>query len=359
LALHVTIVGATGAVGRKLISLLDQSRLPVSQISPVASARSVGQVLETERIPITPVAALESFAFAGADVAFFSAGAEVSRQFAPLAAAAGCLVIDNSSAFRDETDVPLAVPEVNPDVLERRPERGIVANPNCSTIQLVRAVAPLHAAFGLTRLVVSTYQAASGGGLRGVAELANDSAEALRRHPRPAAAGHSEDEQGRFGMPLAFSLVPQIGPLDSWGIAHEERKLRYETRKILRHPSLRVDATAVRVGVFNCHSEAVLAEFGQAVDAQAARRVLAAARDLVLYRPDGLPPYPTPLTVQQAPDINGHVHVGRVRGDPENPQQISLWVVADNLTVGAALNAMRILELAATNGWLDAVTARA
>jgi len=357
LALHVSVVGATGAVGRKLISLLDQSRLPVSRISPVASARSAGQVLVTERIPIAPIAAIESFSFTGADIAFFSAGAEVSRRFAPRAAAEGCLVIDNSSAFRDQADIPLAVPEVNPEVLRQRPDRGIVANPNCSTIQLVRGVAPLHAAFGLTRIVVSTYQAASGGGLRGITELASDSAEALREHPGPVA--HPDDGEGRFGMRLAFNLVPQIGALDDWGAAHEERKLRYETRKILRHPSLRIDATAVRVGVFNCHSEAVLAEFDRVVEAAAAWRVLDAAHDLMLYRPDGWPPYPTPLTVQQAPSTNGHVHVGRVRGDPENPRQISLWIVADNLMVGAALNALRIAEQAVTNGWLDAVTARA
>ncbi len=352
----MSVVGATGAVGRKLISLLDQSGLAVSRISPVASARSAGQVLITERIPAAPVAALESYSFAGSDIAFFSAGAEVSREFVPRAAAAGCLVIDNSSAFREQADVPLAVPEVNPDVLRQRPDRGIIANPNCSTIQLVRAVAPLHARFGLTRMVVSTYQAASGGGMRGIAELASDSTEALRRHPNPAAVdgGH-----GRFGMRLAFNLVPQIGPVDAWGAAHEERKLRRETRRILRHPSLRVDATAVRVGVFNCHSEAVLAEFERTVDAEEVRRVLAATEDLVLYRQDGWPPYPTPLTVQQSPATNGHVHIGRVRGDPENPRQISLWIVADNLTVGAALNAVRILRLAAANGWLDGATARA
>lgn len=341
--LRVAIVGATGAVGVELLDLLSASALPIEYIVPAASPRSAGRTLPGSLVK-NPVVSLDSLDFTDIDVAFLAAGARVSQDVAERATAAGCLVIDNSSAFREREDVPLPVPQVNPDVLTRRPPSGIVANPNCSTIQMVRALAPLHAAARLRQVTVATYQAASGGGLRGLAELADDSAEVLGDRTAPLS-------RGRFGRPLAFDLVPQIGELDPAGSSHEERKLRRETRRILSLPDLPVAATAVRTGVFHCHSEAVYARFAEPLDVRAAEDALDATSGLRLYRPAEDPPFPTPRGVERGEEGRRDVHVGRVRADADDPRALWLWVVADNLWVGAALNALQVLELAVANGW--------
>lgn len=346
--LRMAVVGATGAVGRELLHLVDQLDLPDMKITPIATPRSVGTDLSGYVGPgkaIEPVTLLEDVDFSDIDVAFFTAGAERSRQIVEKVAGTGCLVIDNSSAFRQRDDVPLVVPQINPGVLQRRPATNIIANPNCSTIQLVRALHPLHLVAGLKRVILTTYQAASGGGLRGLTELAASSQQVLDgKDPAPT---------GRFGQPLAFNLVPQIGPLDECGEAHEERKLRWETGKIMELADLHVSATAVRAGVFHCHSEAVWAQFEQPLLATVAEQTLAATRGILLYRNDDDPPYPTPRMVECSGKGRAWVHVGRVRGDPGDPRALWLWITADNLWVGAALNAVEILKTVLDYGWLE------
>lgn len=271
--LRIAVVGATGAVGRECLTLLDRGTVPVDQVLPVASARSLGRDLGAElglSLPLAPLTTVEELDPEGLSVAVFCAGAELSRREARRLAEAGVLVVDNTSAFRMLPEIPLVVPQVNPATLARRPAAGIVANPNCSTIQLVRALHPLHQLAELESLVVATYQAASGGGLPGLAELAEESGRLL---PDPRAQG---EPGGRFGQPLAFNLVPEVGLADESGFTHEERKLAREPRKILGLPQLRVSATAVRAPVFHCHSEAVHLRLRRPVTVEAVERALAA-----------------------------------------------------------------------------------
>jgi aspartate-semialdehyde dehydrogenase len=345
--LRTAIVGATGAVGHELLRLLTRPGLPPLHLIPAASARSAGLDIGAELglgRDIEPVRSLDDLDFTEVDVAFFAAGAEVSRQTAEKAAAGGCLVIDNTSAFRMREDVPLTVPQVNPESIKERPESNIVANPNCSTIQLVRALSPLHELAGLRRVFVSTYQAGSGGGLRGLNELSDDSRRILD--------GEDDLTPGRFGPPLAFDLVPQIGLLDEHGVAHEERKLRQEPRKIMGLPELKVGVTAVRVPVFHCHSEAVRVELERPITIGEAEDALADAEGIKLYRSNDRPAYPSPRLVERSGGDRALVHVGRVRVDDEDPDTVSMWVVADNLWVGAAFNAVDILRVACDYGWL-------
>ncbi|MEU4210775.1 aspartate-semialdehyde dehydrogenase [Streptomyces sp. NPDC026206] len=344
--LHIAVIGATGAVGRECLGLLDGGIVPVARVTAAASPRSAGHDLGAElglKLPMAPVTALDDLDPEGLDVAVLSAGADISRARARRLASAGALVVDNSSAFRMDPAVPLVVPQVNPHELAVRPASGIVANPNCSTIQLVRALHPLHTLAGLESVVVCTYQAASGGGLRGLDELAGDSAALL------ASAGAGPTRPGgRFGQPLAFNLVPEIGLPDGTGFTHEERKLAREPRKILGLPRLRLTATAVRVPVFHCHSEAVYVRLREPVTAGAVQEALAAAPGLRVHR-DG---YPMPRTVFDGPESRAAVHVGRIRVEPDDPRGVWLWVVADNLWVGAALNALQIVQTAVRRGWL-------
>ncbi|MFE2302797.1 aspartate-semialdehyde dehydrogenase [Streptomyces sp. NPDC059445] len=347
--LRIAVVGATGAVGRECLALLDGGIVPVEQVVPVGSARSVGRDLGRElglSLPLADLVTLDELDPRGLDVAVFSAGAEVSGREAERLAAAGVLVVDNSSAFRMRPDVPLVVPQVNPAALDDRPACGLVANPNCSTIQLVRALHPVHELAGLRGVVVATYQAASGGGVRGLRELAEESRAVLDDPGAQGAPG------GRFGQPLAFNLVPEIGLPDAHGFTHEERKLVREPRKILGLPDLRVSATAVRVPVFDCHSEAVHIALREPVTAEAVEEALAATPGLRVHRRSHSPAYPMPRTVFARREDRALVHVGRVRVEPEDDRALALWVVADNLWVGAALNALQIVELAAKNGWL-------
>ncbi|WP_103545237.1 aspartate-semialdehyde dehydrogenase [Streptomyces sp. SM1] len=347
--LRIAVVGATGSVGRECLALLDGGIVPVEQVVPVGSARSVGRDLGTElalSLPMAELVTLDDLDPRGLDVAIFSAGAEVSGREAERLASAGVLVVDNSSAFRMRPDVPLVVPHVNPGALDDRPGSNLVANPNCSTIQLVRALNPLHELAGLESVVVATYQAASGGGVHGLRELA-DGSRAILDDPRAQGA-----PGGRFGQPLPFNLVPEIGLQDDTGLTHEERKLVREPRKILGLPDLRVSATAVRVPVFDCHSEAVHIRLRTPVTTASVEAALAATPGLRVYRRSESPSYPMPRTVFARPEDRAMVHVGRIRVEPEDDRAVALWVVADNLWVGAALNALQIVERAVKNGWL-------
>ncbi|MBT2403257.1 MULTISPECIES: aspartate-semialdehyde dehydrogenase [unclassified Streptomyces] len=347
--LRIAIIGATGAVGRECLALLDSGIVPVEQVVPVGSARSVGRDLGAElalSLPMAPLVTIGDLDPQGLDVAIFCAGVDVSNREAERLASAGVLIVDNSSAFRMRPDVPLVVPQVNPGALADRPVSHLVANPNCSTIQLVRALHPLHELAALESVVVATYQAASGGGLRGLEELAEGSRRLLEDRSAPSGPG------GRFGQPLPFNLVPEIGLQDDSGLTHEERKLVREPRKILGLPELRVSATAVRVPVFDCHSEAVHVRLREPVTTAAVEEALAATPGLRVYSRSDSPSYPMPRSVFARPQDRALVHVGRIRVEPEDPRAVAVWVVADNLWVGAALNAVQIVELATKNGWL-------
>ena len=328
-ALRVALVGATGAVGTTLLSLMGERGFRPARLDLLASARSAGSTVESLGAR-HEVQDLAGFDFSGVDLAFFSAGTSVSRRWAGAAAAAGALVIDNTNAYRMDPDTPLVVPQVNGDLLARRPVSGVIANPNCSTIPLVRLLRPLQDRYGLRRVVAATYQAASGRGLSGVDELTRGAQAALKdpEGPQPA---------DRFEYPLAFNVLPSIDVLLPDGFTLEEQKMRQESRKILGLPGLDISATCVRVPVVNCHSEAVHVELAGEADHEEVLALLRDQPEVTVYA-DG---YPTPRTISD-PD---QVHVGRVRIDPENPHALWMWVVADNLRIGAALNAIQIAEV--------------
>ena len=329
---NVAVVGATGVVGEAMMSILAQRKFPVANLFPLASARSAGATVEFNGKQ-HPVEVLEDFDFAGVDIGLFSAGANVASEYAPRAAAANCVVIDNSSQFRYDHDIPLVVPEVNAEALSDYAQRRIIANPNCSTIQLVVALKPLHDAFGIERLNVATYQAVSGTGREAVEELAEQSAAVLG----------SEAAQNRvYPTQIAFNAVPHCDIFMDNGYTKEEMKIVWETRKILSAPELRVNATAVRVPVFYGHSEAVHLETRIKATAEEARECLRAAPGVVVVdeRSDG--GYPTSVTHSAGQDA---VFVGRIREDISHPLGLNLWVVSDNVRKGAALNSVQVAEM--------------
>ncbi len=327
---RVAVVGATGAVGREILKTLDERRFPVSEVAAVASARSTGQEVSFGEKQVRNHRNLDTFDFAGCDIGLFSPGAAVSAVHAPRAAAAGCLVIDNTSHFRMEHDVPLVVPEVNPQALGKI-RRGIVANPNCSTIQMVVALKPLHDRFRIKRVVVATYQSVSGAGKEGMDELWAQSR-----------AIHVNDPMTpqEFTKPIAFNCIPHIDKFMEDGSTKEEWKMAVETRKIL-DPDILVAATCVRVPVFIGHSEAINVEFHNPVTPGDARAVLRDAPGVVVQdvREDG--GYTTPI------DCVGEdaTYVSRIRKDPTVEHGLQFWCVSDNLRKGAALNAVQIAEL--------------
>ena len=327
----VAVVGATGAVGEQMLEVLERRDFPVGKLLPLASARSVGKEV-TFRGEAYPVRELTAQSFAGVDLALFSAGASVSRDFAPAAAAAGAWVVDNTSHFRMHDDVPLVVPEVNPGHLKDAPRR-IIANPNCSTIQMVVALEPLHRAAGLKRVVVSTYQAVSGAGRRAMEEL--------EAQARAFAAGEPLPAPDKFPHPILFECLPHIGAFLESGDTVEEQKMVQETRKIFGLPHLAVTATTVRVPVMVGHSEAVNVETERALPADRARELLAAAPGVELLDEPAAARYP----LARPAAGTDPVYVGRVRQDPSVPHGLNMWVVADNLRKGAALNAVQIAEL--------------
>ena len=327
--LRVAVLGASGAVGQELLQLLEQRRFPVAELLPLASPRSAGQSLgwQGRALTIQPV---EASAFEGVDLVLASAGGSVSRQWAPLAAAAGALVIDNSSAFRIDPEVPLVVPEVNPEAAFSH--RGIIANPNCTTILLSLALAPLHARRPIRRVVVSTYQSASGAGARAMEELRSLSRTVLDGgEPVSEVLPHS----------LAFNLFLHNSPLQPNGYCEEELKMLHETRKIMGTPELRLSATCVRVPVLRAHSEAVNIEFHEPFPVEEARALLAAAPGVELLDDFDANRFPMPT------DVTGRdpVAVGRIRQDLSEPNALELWLCGDQIRKGAALNAIQIAEL--------------
>jgi aspartate-semialdehyde dehydrogenase len=329
---RVAVVGATGNVGRELLNILAERQFPLDEVAAVASARSTGDRIEFgDTDEMLSVRNLEHFDFAGWDIALFAAGSEVSKIYAPKAAAAGCTVIDNSSLFRMDPDVPLIVPEVNSDAIAGYRKKNIIANPNCSTAQLVVALKPLHDAAKIKRVVLATYQSVSGTGKAAMDELFNQS--------RNIFVGDSNESEV-YPKQIAFNVIPQAGDFLDDGSTTEEWKLVVETKKIL-DPAIKVSATCVRVPVFVGHSEAVHAEFKKEISAAEAQRILREAPGVMLVdkrEPGG---YVTPV------ECVGEyaTYVSRVREDPTVDNGLSLWVVSDNLRKGAALNAVQIAEL--------------
>jgi aspartate-semialdehyde dehydrogenase len=329
---RVAVVGATGLVGETMISVLEERGFPVAQLYALASERSVGRGASFRGRNIG-VRELKGFDFSQCDFAFFSAGAAVSREYAPQAVAAGCLVIDNTSEFRYRDEVPLVVPEVNPQALAGIGSSGLIANPNCSTIQLVVALKPLHDAAHIERIDVATYQSVSGAGREALEELARQSIAAL------TGKGPVEPESGL--QQLAFNCIPHIDDFQDNGYTREEMKIVWETRKILGEPALRVNATAVRVPVFYGHSEAVHISTRTPLSAQQARELLRNAPGVTVLDEPRLGGYPTAATEAANRDT---VYVGRIREDLAPDRGLNLWVVADNVRKGAATNSVQIAE---------------
>jgi aspartate-semialdehyde dehydrogenase len=335
---RVAVVGATGAVGREILKTLAERNFPIDDIAAVASPRSTGQEVSFGNKRVLKVQNLETFDFRGWDIGLFSPGAAVSAIHAPRAAEAGCIVIDNTSQFRMEHDVPLVVPEVNPQALKRI-RRGIIANPNCSTIQMVVALKPLHDRFKVLRVVVATYQSVSGAGKDGMDELFGQTRASLV---------HDMIQPQEFTKQIAFNCIPHIDRFMEDGSTKEEWKMAVETKKIL-DPDIRVIATCVRVPVFIGHAEAVHVEFEQPVTVAEARAVLRAAPGVQVMdeREDG--GYMTPLE-SQGEDAT---YISRIRKDPTVEHGLAFWCVADNLRKGAALNAVQIAETLVAQGMLD------
>ncbi len=328
----VAVVGATGAVGEALLAILAERDFPVSELVPLGSERSAGGKIDFASKPHT-VRDLATYDFAEVDIAFFSAGAAVSREHAPRAAAAGAVVIDNTSEFRYQDDVPLVISEVNPHAIAQYTLRGIIANPNCSTMQMLVALAPIHRAVGIERINVATYQSVSGAGRSGMEELGRQTAAMLNFQPA---------EPSTFPRQIAFNVIPHIDEFLPNGYTREEMKLVWETQKILEDPGIAVNATAVRVPVFYGHAEAVHIETRDKITAAQARELLQRAEGVVVMdepRPGG---YPTPVGDAAGKDA---VFVGRIREDISHERGLDLWVVSDNIRKGAALNAVQIAEL--------------
>lgn len=328
----VAVVGATGLVGQTMIEILEQREFPVGNLHAFASERSVGKTVEF-RGKHVKVQALESFDFAGVDIGLFSAGAGVSAEHAPRAGEAGCIVIDNTSCFRNEPDIPLIVPEVNAAAIAGYPPRNIIANPNCSTIQMVVALGPIHAAVGLERINVATYQAVSGAGRGLVEALAGQTAALLGGEPKDL----DGDEK-----PIAFNAIPHIDEFEDNGYTREEMKMVWETRKIFDDDSILVNPTAVRIPVFFGHSEALHVETRDPLSAADARALLEAAPGVTVIDERRLGGYPTAVTEGANQDA---VFVGRIRQDISHDRGLNLWVVSDNVRKGAALNSVQIAEI--------------
>lgn len=328
---NVAVVGASGAVGTQMVETLDERGFPIDNLYLLASERSVGKSL-TFKGDEHYIEDVKEFDFSKAQIALFSAGSEVSALFAPEAAKNSCVVIDNSSKFRYDDDVPLIVPEVNIHKLDDYRNRLIIANPNCSTIQLVVALKPLHDVAGISRVNIATYQAASGAGTSAITELAKQTMDMLTG---------KDSEAQVFTVPLAFNCIPHIDSFEDNGYTREEMKILWETRKILGDDSIGVNATAVRVPVFFGHAEAVHLETKRKLSAAAARQLLADADGVCVVDAHEDRGYPT--QTQHAAG-NDQVFVGRIREDVSHKNGLNLWVVSDNIRKGAALNAVQIAE---------------
>ena len=327
----VCILGATGAVGEAMLSILEQRKFPVRNLYPLASSRSAGSTVSFKGEELT-VIDVDDFDFSKAQIGLFSAGGSVSEKYAPLAAAAGCVVIDNTAHFRYDRDIPLVVPEVNPHAIAQYKNRGIIANPNCSTIQMLVALKPIHDAVGIARINVATYQAVSGTGKEAIDELAAQTR---------ALFNQQDVEVEVYPKRIAFNVLPQIDVFMENGYTKEEMKMVWETKKIMEDDSIVVNPTAVRVPVFYGHSEAVHIETRKKITAVEARALLEKAPGVVLMdkrEPGG---YPTPVDAAG----NDATYVGRIREDISHPMGLNLWVVSDNVRKGAALNSIQIAEI--------------
>jgi aspartate-semialdehyde dehydrogenase len=328
----VAVVGATGAVGEAMLSVLAERDFPVGKVYPLASSRSVGNTVEFNGRQVT-VGDLAQFDFSNVQIGLFSAGASVSAEYAPKAAAAGCVVVDNTSEFRYDDEIPLVVPEVNAHAIAGYTRRGIIANPNCSTIQMVVALKPIYDAVGIERINVCTYQAVSGTGKEAIEELASQTAALLNGKPiRPEV----------YPKQIAFNVLPHIDVFQDNGYTKEEMKMVWETRKIMEDEDIQVNPTAVRVPVFYGHSEALHIETGRRITAADARELLSRAPGVTVLdrrEPGG---YPTAVTEGAGTDA---VFVGRIREDISHERGLDLWVVSDNVRKGAALNSVQIAEI--------------
>lgn len=325
---NVAVVGATGAVGREMVEVLEERKFPVGELQLFASQRSAGENIPFWGNPLS-VQLLTKEVFRGIDIALFSAGAEISREYAPIAVQAGAVVIDNSAAFRMVPEVPLVVPEVNRHAIHG--QKGIIANPNCSTIQMVVPLKPLHDKFRIKRIVVTTFQSVSGTGKEAMDELLEET-EAL--------LSFQEVNPKVYPVQIAFNCLPHIDDFLPNGYSKEEMKLVNETRKIMEDPTIQVTATTVRVPVYVSHSESVNIETEEKLSANEARAILSAAPGVQVYDDPQRKIYPTPLEVAGKDEV----YVGRIREDESIPNGLNLWIVADNLRKGAALNAVQIAE---------------
>lgn len=327
--LHVAIVGATGAVGIEMMKTLEKRNFPVGKLTLLASAKSAGKKLPFKGDDVT-IQELREDSFGGVDVALFSAGGGISKQFAPFATQAGAVVVDNSSAFRMDADVPLVVPEINgADVAANR---GIIANPNCTTAITLMALYPLHKAFGVKRVIASSYQAVSGTGAQAIEEL--------RAQVEALAAGRPVEKKV-YPHQIAFNVLPHVDSFLDSGYTKEEMKMENEGRRIMHHPGFRASVTCVRVPVYRAHSVAVNAEFEKPITVEAARAVLAQAPGLDIVDDPKSNLYPLPLNVAE----RDNCQVGRLRQDCALDNGLAFWVVGDQLLKGAALNAVQIAEL--------------
>jgi aspartate-semialdehyde dehydrogenase len=335
-SINVGIVGATGAVGQELLQLLHDRNFPMASLRLFASARSAGKVIAVAGKKYT-VEEAKAGVFADLDVAFFAAGGPTTRALAPDAVQAGCLVIDKSSAFRLDADVPLVIPEINPQAL--RTHRGIIANPNCSTAVTLMALWPLHQAFGLKRYFASTYQSVSGTGAEAVRELEDQ----IQSHAKGGQLAKKV-----YSYQIAFNVIPQVDSFGTNGYTGEETKMMQESRKIMGLPNLKVSATAVRVPVVRAHSISLNAEFERPVSVAAARAAIAGFAGAELVDEPSTKTYPTPLDFTRQAKCG----VGRIRVDTALDNGLALWVSGDNLWKGAALNALQNAELMVKEGWL-------
>jgi aspartate-semialdehyde dehydrogenase len=334
--IDVAVVGATGVVGEAMLEILAARKFPIGKVYALASERSVGKTVNYRNRELA-VEDLAEFDFSRVQIGLFSAGASVSAEFAPQAAAAGCVVIDNTSQYRYDDDIPLVVPEVNVDAIAAYKNRGIIANPNCSTIQLVVALKPLYDAVGIERINVATYQSVSGAGRSAVEELVRQTASLLNGRPLEISGPQKQ---------IAFNVLPHIDVFQDNRYTKEEMKMVWETRKILGDDAILVNPTAVRVPVFYGHSEAVHIETREKITAGQACKLLAAAPGITLLDGVETGQYPTAVTESSGNDA---VFVGRVREDISHPRGINLWVVSDNIRKGAALNSVQIAEILAKN----------
>ena len=333
---NVAIAGATGVVGKEMIRILEERKFPIDKIKLLASERSAGQYLEfkgkKEKVNL-----LSEETFEGIDIGLFSPGASVSAVYAPKAGKAGCIVIDNTSQFRMEPDVPLVVPEVNPKAITQYKKRNIIANPNCSTIQMVVALKPIHDAVRIKRIVVSTYQAVSGAGKEAMDELS----EQVLAIYSGSFRGQKGIKKSVFPYQIAFNCIPQIDVFLDNGYTKEEMKMVNETRKIMEDDSIKVTATTVRVPVFNSHSEAVNIETEKKITAKEVKKLLSKAPGVKVVDDSAKKEYPMPIDASERDEV----FVGRIREDESIPNGINMWIVSDNLRKGAALNAVQIAEI--------------